>query len=41
MTGTNDAPVANDDTAGGARGRDAIATGNLLANDTDMDTATC
>ena len=41
VTGTNDAPVANDDTNGGdavLEDSDAIATGNLLANDIDIDT---
>jgi VCBS repeat-containing protein len=35
VTGLNDAPVANDDSA--ATGEDAAVSGNVLANDTDVD----
>ncbi len=41
INGSNDAPVANDDANGGdavVEDSDASATGNLLANDTDVDT---
>ena len=35
VNGANDAPVANDDTA--STGEDSTASGNVLANDTDVD----
>ena len=43
INGTNDAPVANADSNSGAEGNETTAsvpvTGNVLANDTDIDTA--